>query len=848
MRKATIVKHLTRLAALSLLLCLPRPTSAADPVHFDDANLKAAVEAVLSKTNPTPTDMLALTALDAYQENIGDLTGLEYAANLSHLDLSGNQISDLSPLAGLARLTELWLYDNQIEDLWPLTGLPDLTDLRLARNQISDLSPLAGLHDLRELGLAENQIGDISPLTGLTHLTWLDLLGNPLDGDACATHIPEILANNPGIDLLYDPCVDHYTLTISSTEGGDVIDPGEGSFLYDSGTVVPIEAVAETGSQFVGWTGTAVDAGKVADPNATSTTVLADDNYTVQADFASNRHTLILACKGAGTIRVTTAFTDQSWASADEGTFTFDRGTRVTIAAVPEPDWQFTSWTGTLGSGDDVLEFPLMSDLSLTANFARDPRTLVVTCDWGGSVVQPGVGSFLYERDSTVAVEASAETGHRFTGWTGTAVEQGYVADPARNRTTLVLTDNCTLHAGFEESVRQFHESWETAGLGTYTPSADAFFDADEGPWALGDGLSSSRTCGVTPNQAQILALDSGQALLLLSNDSNSECSDTVWVALDESAQTSEGALVIDANTIISFYELGELDAPALQGEGRNCQDPPCFDNVSVRVTDNRGNVLAYVLQRPDDAVVNVPNAYLGGTYREVFLDPLGIYHCRNLFSDFRTIPAFNPRDSMLSTVEIRVGEHGSAILDDVIIGPGDTKGTIPVYSFWSPVLESRLFTSQAEERQFLVDLYPDAWTFEGIGCFTSPEGSDPNLMPVYRFWSPVLLSHFYTIDEGERDYLVKEYAGIWTLEGIPFYAFAQDRPPARTVPTYRFWSPTLGRHIFTASEEEKADLIQSQSEVWTFEGVAWNAYPSSWDFTGAQKIIRDSAGRDSVE
>ena len=63
-----------------------------DPVYFADANLKVAVESALGITNPTPTDMLLLTTLSASARGIVDLTGIEYAANLTYLNLGRNVI------------------------------------------------------------------------------------------------------------------------------------------------------------------------------------------------------------------------------------------------------------------------------------------------------------------------------------------------------------------------------------------------------------------------------------------------------------------------------------------------------------------------------------------------------------------------------------------------------------------------------------------------------------------------------------------------------------------------------------------------------------------------------------
>jgi hypothetical protein len=76
-------------------------------------------------------------------------------------------------------------------------------------------------------------------------------------------------------------------------------------------------------------------------------------------------------------------------------------------------------------------------------------------------------------------------------------------------------------------------------------------------------------------------------------------------------------------------------------------------------------------------------------------------------------------------------------------------------------------------------------------------------LTPVYRFWSPVIAHHFYTIRAAERDKLINNYAGTWVYEGIAYYAFANADKPG-VVPIYRFWSGTLGSHFFTTDAAEK--------------------------------------------
>lgn len=82
--------------------------------------------------------------------------------------------------------------------------------------------------------------------------------------------------------------VAQYVLTIDSTEGGDVVSPGEGTFTYDCGTVVDAVAEAEEGYQFLDWTG---DVANIGDIDAASTAITMNGDYTITARFAREVHT-----------------------------------------------------------------------------------------------------------------------------------------------------------------------------------------------------------------------------------------------------------------------------------------------------------------------------------------------------------------------------------------------------------------------------------------------------------------------------------------------------------------------------------------------------------------------------
>ncbi len=117
-------------------------------ITIPDENLASAIRETLSlevDADITQSDMEQLESLSATNQEITDLTGLEYAINLQNLVLTDNQISDIRPLSGLITLVELSLQDNHISDVTPLAGLINLDRLDLVGNPITNREPLLTL-------------------------------------------------------------------------------------------------------------------------------------------------------------------------------------------------------------------------------------------------------------------------------------------------------------------------------------------------------------------------------------------------------------------------------------------------------------------------------------------------------------------------------------------------------------------------------------------------------------------------------------------------------------------------------------------------------------------------------
>ena len=74
-----------------------------------------------------------------------------------------------------------------------------------------------------------------------------------------------------------------YTLEISSTGGGSVVVPGEGTFTYEPGTAVDLIAITDTFYNFNKWTG---DVGTITNVNSAATNITMNDDYFITADFS----------------------------------------------------------------------------------------------------------------------------------------------------------------------------------------------------------------------------------------------------------------------------------------------------------------------------------------------------------------------------------------------------------------------------------------------------------------------------------------------------------------------------------------------------------------------------------
>ena len=237
------------------------PVLIPEAVWMPDDDLRTLIRSSDGLNIPTGT---ALTQADMKRASfisltspsnlyISDLTGLEYATQLTTINLADNGITNLTPLAGLTNLTFLQLDENKgITDFSALADLNNLTQvhfnyteiagaalgslaaqltdltgltLGLSGNEISNLTPLGGLTNLGNLDVNGNDISDLTPLGGLTNLQELDISYNfsitDLTPLGSLTNLQKLVSAGLNISTLMglEACTSLDILNLEDTEG-----------------------------------------------------------------------------------------------------------------------------------------------------------------------------------------------------------------------------------------------------------------------------------------------------------------------------------------------------------------------------------------------------------------------------------------------------------------------------------------------------------------------------------------------------------------------------------------------------------------------------------------------------
>ncbi|MFO8110628.1 MAG: hypothetical protein R6U17_08975 [Thermoplasmata archaeon] len=292
-----------------------------------------------------------------------------------------------------------------------------------------------------------------TPANGWEFVEWTG------DASGTSTETTITMDGDKTVTAEFDTQEEVFELTIDSTSGGEVTEPGEGTFDRIQDTEVDLVAAADSGYEFLEWTG---DVGTIDDTSAAETTITMNDDYSITAVFEEmpvETYTLTVNINGDGSVE------------RDPDQDEYEDGTTVTLTAVPADDWEFVEWTGDASGTSTETTITMDSDKTVTAEFETEQDTFELTIDStpGGEVTGPGEGTFDRIQGTEVDLVVVADENYEFVEWTG---DIDTIADTTSAETTITMDDDYSITAVFETDLEEFDLTIVIQGEGTTDPEA----------------------------------------------------------------------------------------------------------------------------------------------------------------------------------------------------------------------------------------------------------------------------------------------------------------------------------------------------------------------------------------
>jgi hypothetical protein len=211
-----------------------------------------------------------------------------------------------------------------------------------------------------------------------THYHFVEWSGNVSTvADVYATNTTIAMNASYSITANFELDEGWYGLTISSTEGGSVTTPGEGTYVYIANTTVPLVAQPDEGYQFLRWTGAV---STIADIYAASTSIAMNASYSITACFdwwyPEPAALLLISSTSGGSV-----------ITPGEGAFSCPLGSPVSLVAQPDEGCWFEKWSGDVGTIADVWAASTTvivdSPYSIRADFGGAGGCFIATAAYG---------------------------------------------------------------------------------------------------------------------------------------------------------------------------------------------------------------------------------------------------------------------------------------------------------------------------------------------------------------------------------------------------------------------------------------------------------------------------------
>ncbi len=205
-----------------------------------------------------------------------------------------------------------------------------------------------------------------------------------------------------------------------------------------------------------------------------------------------------------------------------------------------------------------------------------------------------------------------------------------------------------------------------------------------------------------------------------------------------------------------------------------------------------------------------------------------------------RVADKFGVMDTLTDVEFLRIGSETIATSTlryqpETILPPSNDANL--VFRFFNVRDSAYFYTSSVAERDFIIQQSTDpaftplepVWPYYYQGSTFEQAHSSAGAVSVYRFYNRDTGHHFFTTSEAEREYVFRESTDpsfgvpgpVWpfNFEGVAYQAFTGSNH-IDAQPVFRFYSPTLNRHFFTASADEAQEI--RLTGVWNDEGIGY--------------------------
>ena len=157
----------------------------------------------------------------------------------------------------------------------------------------------------------------------------------------------------------------------------------------------------------------------------------------------------------------------------------------------------------------------------------------------------------------------------------------------------------------------------------------------------------------------------------------------------------------------------------------------------------------------------------------------------------------------------------------------------LPIYRFFNTKSNAYFYTVNFSEKNTVLENSSvsrdnsNEWSYVFQGAsFEAAHSYPSSAVPLFRFYNTKTSYHFFTRDPNEAETIkAKSASGEWSFnyEGVAYQVYGSDPNPktvSEEIAVHRFYSPTLGRHMFTANLNEVAEI--KATGIWNYEGIGF--------------------------